>query len=82
MKHKIPRLLVAAGIVLFVSGFAYDILFAGIPYQDPSPQMQANYTFHARIASAIQRVGVAALLGGLATGVVRRLFRTGFGPGT
>lgn len=76
MMHRIPRLLVVAGIALFVSGFAYDVRFAGIPYQDPSPQMQASYTFHARIASAIQRVGVAALLGGLATGVVRRMLRT------
>lgn len=28
----------------------YDIVFAGIPYQDPTPDLQARYAFHRSIA--------------------------------
>jgi hypothetical protein len=46
-----PSVLVALSAVLLAAGFVYDLLFAGIPYQDPTPDMTARYEYHAAIAS-------------------------------
>ena len=66
-----PLLLIAAGVCLIFGGFVYDILFAGIPYQDPTPEMAADYARHSRIASVIRGIGLGAFLFGCVAGVVR-----------
>lgn len=58
--------LVLLGILLVFAGFSYDILFAGIPPQDPPPDIAASYAFHARVASQIMRAGMVAFLIGIA----------------
>ena len=59
-------LIFTVGIGIAIVGFVYDIMFAGIPYQDAPAQLQASYALHSRIAAAIETVGlgiaVAALL--------------------
>jgi hypothetical protein len=52
------------GILIVMSGFVYDVVFAGIPYQDPTPELQARYDFHRAVADAIYMTGgVVFLLG-------------------
>lgn len=64
-----------AGVFLMLAGFLYDVVFAGIPYQDPAPELAARYRFHSVIASAIRWAGLALfLLGGL-RGILRMLLR-------
>ena len=46
MKRKFPYLLIILGILIIFIGFVYDVLFAGIPYQDPTPAMSASYDYH------------------------------------
>ena len=76
MKRFWPYILIAAGFLLIISGFIYDIFFAGIPYQDPTPEMSANYFWHAHIASTIRWCGVGVFLfgavGGVGCWIVRR----------
>lgn len=67
-----PRVVVSSGVLLLVAGFVYDVIFAGIPYQDPTPELAAGYARHAGIAAAIRWVGLGFVLAGLAVGVVRR----------
>ena len=70
-----PLLVLLAGLVILAAGFAYDLLFAGIPYPDPSPDQQAGYIFHRAIANAIQVAGlgvVAAAIALFAAGFLRR----------
>ncbi|MCS6839881.1 MAG: hypothetical protein NZ701_03800 [Roseiflexus sp.] len=55
-------LLVGSGIVLIITGFVYDAVFAGIPYQDPPPKLAARYAFHAAVASALFWSGSAVFL--------------------
>ena len=57
MKQFWPYILIAAGLLLMVGGFIYDVLFAGIPYQDPTPELSANYARHSHIASTIRWCG-------------------------
>ncbi len=75
MRRSLPLIFVAVGMGLFVGGFAYDVFFAGIPYQDPTPAMAADYARHARVASLIRWAGLGLLLSGVVTGFVRRLAR-------
>ncbi|WP_169977659.1 hypothetical protein [Tautonia rosea] len=59
------RRLLAVGLLVAVAGFAYDLIFAGIPYPDPTPEMAARYRFHSRIASALELSGAAVFLVGV-----------------
>ena len=54
-----------AGIVIIMSGFVYDVLFAGIPYQDPTPELQARYDFHSAVAGWFYKTGGILFLVGL-----------------
>ena len=49
----------ASGSVLIVSGFAYDLTFARIPYQDPTAEMQERWLFHKEMAEKIILTGMA-----------------------
>jgi len=52
------------GILIVMSGFVYDVVFAGIPYQDPTPELQARYDFHSAVAGSLYTTGgVVFLLG-------------------
>jgi hypothetical protein len=53
------------GILIFMSGFVYDVVFAGIPYQDPTPELQARYDFHSAVAGSLYTTGGVVLLLGL-----------------
>jgi hypothetical protein len=59
-------------IVIF-SGFVYDVLYAGIPYQDPTPAMLASYNFHAQVASLIRWGGLSISAIGGSVMIFRRL---------
>jgi len=70
-----PLLLIVGGVLIVFGGFIYDGMFAGIPYQDPTPEMSASYAHHAGIASVMRWYGVAVFLFGAVAGVVRRVTR-------
>lgn len=59
---------ISIGILLLLAGLVYDIVFAGIPYQDPTLEMSARYARHSRIAAGIRWTGVVVLLIGAAQG--------------
>ncbi|MBN2759951.1 MAG: hypothetical protein JXQ79_05600 [Rhodobacteraceae bacterium] len=64
--------IVIFGIAIFFLGFLYDARFSGLPYQDPTPAMQADWLFHGMIAAWIMRTGAAiALVGVLWAGLAR-----------
>ena len=55
MKKQGLRRLGCAGLLLglagLVGGFCYDVMFAGIPYQNQTPELQEQYALHSGIAS-------------------------------
>jgi hypothetical protein len=75
MKRLWPIIIILLGITIIFIGFVYDVLFAGIPYQDPTPALQASYDFHAQIASIIRWSGVGIFLMGGIGGIIKRLGR-------
>jgi len=78
MKKYWPFLaLIVIGIVVILAGFVYDVFFAGIPYQDPTPELSAAYNLHSQIAAAIRCMGMSVCLAGwgalVVLGVIRKL---------
>jgi hypothetical protein len=67
---RIAGVAVVLGLVLIGAGYAYDAMFAGIPYQDPTPELAARYAYHAEIAGWIGRAGLAVLVAGLGLALV------------
>jgi len=62
------------GILFLVTGFIYDVLFAGIPYQDPTPALQAKYDFHSSVAGLFYKTGgIVFLLGLLVIPIILRM---------
>ena len=65
-KRYLPLTLILLGIAILFAGFIYDVLFAGIPYQDPTPALLASYEFHSHIASLIRWSGFGvSIIGGM-----------------
>jgi len=75
MRRFWPLILIAVGLLFLVGGFIYDVMFAGIPYQDPTPEISARYAHHARVASVICRVGGGVFLFGSLAGIIRLVVR-------
>jgi hypothetical protein len=62
---KLPLALLVFGVLMVLGGFVYDAVFAGIPYQDPTVEMQARYDRHAGIATKTMWTGFVALIAGI-----------------
>jgi hypothetical protein len=59
MRFSGSLFLIASGATLIVSGFAYDLEFAGLPYQVPTAGMQERWLFHKGVSERILLTGVA-----------------------
>lgn len=70
-----PRVALSTGALLLFAGFVYDVIFAGIPYQDPTPELAAAYARHAGIAATIRSIGLGVVAAGATGSVGRRLTR-------
>ncbi len=51
-----------SGFALILIGFVYDFIFAGIPYQDPSPKLQSRWEFQQLLASFFYKIGAIILI--------------------
>lgn len=69
MKWLIPFFLILLGVSIFCCGFMYDVVFAGIPFQDPTPELAAEYSFHSGVASVIRWGGAGTCAFGAVVGV-------------
>lgn len=59
-----------------LAGFIYDGLYAGIPYQDPTPEMSAHFAREAHIAATIYDLGLSFIAFGIFILLIRRVFRS------
>lgn len=73
-KHNLCQAInsvILAGIILFFIGLYYWVVKAGIPYQDPSLELQIQYAVNMGIGDVLVRNGfVIAICGG----IIRLLF--------
>lgn len=68
-----PSELGIIGISLLLLGFAYDIFFARLPYQAPSPELYASWKFHGTVATWIRLSGLFVILSFIAIFMSRKL---------
>lgn len=68
-------ILVLAGLALMLAGFAYAMIFAGIPFPDPTPEMAADYARQLAIADGLALAGLILFAAGAIWGLVRLLMR-------
>ena len=66
-----PFLLILSGVLIFAAGLGYDVIDAGLPYQDPTPEMQAEWLRQKMIAERIRLCGVLSLAAGCLWGVAK-----------
>jgi hypothetical protein len=71
MRYLRPGTIAAAGMLLFIGGLIYSIVFAGIPYQDPTPQMYATWKLHHRVGDLVILAGLVVLAGSLLWALAR-----------
>jgi len=66
---------IIGGIIIIIMGLFYDLIFAGIPYQDPTPVMAQKYTYHRTIAETIELIGIVIILISLLGISLRKLIK-------
>lgn len=73
---EISNAILLAGLIILVIGLYYLVVKAGIPYQDPTVEMQIQYAINDGIGSVLSKAGfILALCGGIARVVVWRVGR-------
>jgi hypothetical protein len=75
MKSCWHLLLIGAGLALIMTSFVYNVVFAGIPYQDPPPELAARYAFHVSVANALFWLGSGVFLAGVIMSVLSFVMR-------
>ena len=53
-----------AGILVLAIGLYYMVIKAGIPFQDPTPEMQLQYSINMSIGDVLTKIGVFTMLAG------------------
>lgn len=71
---QITRYAVWIGMLLLLLGFIYDVIFAGIPYQDAPPHILIKYNRNRDIANAIIGAGLAIFVVALLVKLSQYLF--------
>ena len=57
---------IIAGIVVLCIGIFYSVIKAGIPYQDPTPEMQIRYAVNMQMGDELTKTGACMALTGTA----------------
>lgn len=66
----IKKHLIKIGLALIIAGFIYEMVFAGVPYQDPTEEMVIRYNRNEFISMTIMQIGLAVLV----TGILVKVF--------
>ena len=73
---EISNAVLLSGLIILVIGLYYLVIKAGIPYQDPTVEMQVQYAIHYGIGSVLSKTGlILAVLGGIARMIAWRVER-------
>ncbi len=53
-----------AGILILGTGLYYLVIKAGIPFQDPTPEMQLQYSINMGIGDVLTKMGLCTTMAG------------------
>ena len=54
---KVLSSLIIAGVIILLTGLYYLVVKAGIPYQDPTPELQIRYAVSMGIGDELTKIG-------------------------
>lgn len=66
---------ITGGIINFVTGLYYYIIKAGIPYQDPTVEMQIKYSAYMGTGEILKNLGICMCVIGIAVGVLKGVMK-------
>ncbi len=69
----ISSAIVLAGLIIVIIGVYYEVVKAGIPYQDPPLELQIQYAVNSGVGDALCKVGFFTVLSGLAFRLILKL---------
>ena len=72
MSKTLANAAILLGGLLMLAGFLYGVIFAGIPYPDPSPAQQAAFGRDSALSDGLMAGGAGLTLLGLVWRLVRR----------
>ena len=75
MKKKIHMGIAAVGVIFLLAGFWYAAVEAGLPYQDPTPEMLEQYNRSMTIGAVLLMTGGIVVLAELIYWGMMRLHR-------
>ncbi len=67
---SLSRGFIIAGVIILLLSAYYLVIKAGIPYQDPTPELQLQYTVNSRVGDELLTAGLTALIVGIVGRVV------------
>ena len=71
---KVSGSIILAGVIIFLIGAYYSVVKAGIPYQDPTPEMQIQYAVDSKIGETLAGCGFGlTVLGVIVRLIVKKL---------
>ncbi len=73
--YRISGAAVLAGVIIFVIGAYYEVIKAGIPYQDPPLELQIQYAVNLGIGDALCSIGFFTVVYGIAFRLLYFVFR-------
>lgn len=56
--------IILAGILVLSAGLYYLVIKAGIPYQDPTPELQLQYSINMGIGDVLTKIGLCTTVAG------------------
>lgn len=59
---KIANSIILSGIIILMIGIYYFLVKAGIPYQDPSTEMEIRYAVNSGIGEELIRTGIVLVI--------------------
>lgn len=66
----LSRGFIIAGVIILLLSAYYLVIKAGIPYQDPTPELQLQYTVNSYVGDELLTAGLTALIVGIVGRVV------------
>ena len=82
MKNKIKnsflifnKAILFAGIINTLIGEFYTLLVAGLPYQDPTLELQIQYSINQGVGNVLTEIGFRMLILGIILSIISKLYR-------
>ena len=73
IRYQPGSAVILAGLIILIIGIYYEVVKAGIPYQDPPLELQIQYAINSGVGDELCKIGFFTIITGLALGLIRRL---------